>query len=574
MGLPFAMRFDFRNPAFAGTSFADRYQASLDMAAWADRLGCLAVTVSEHHGSPDGYLPSPLPMVAAMAAKTTHVRFAVAALVAPFYDPIRLSEDMVVLDHLSRGRVDLIVAGGYVPDEFEMYGIPLSERGARVTEVVQTLKAAFGGEPFTYRGRTVHITPPPYRSGGPSVVLGGSSEPAARRAARIADGFLPSVPEVWEFYVDELRLLDKADPGPCPVSTTPTVFLSIEPERAWEQVAPFFLHETNAYGAWLEKGDGAGPYRSVGNLDELRATGSYEVLTPEDYVERLHLMAVPFALLHPLCGGLTPELGLVEPRALRAGRAPGFRGVTDVYLPQPCLQQTAGMPLVRFSRRTKFARRRERPERTGCSAVAGAEADGSDEVVDLAVPLAVDDPAGGAFGSTPGGAAQAASAVAVLHRLDVPEVTGQPVKLGPRRAHRATSFCARSARTIRSTMAANSSGSSVSSSSVSSTAMTPTQPMPSSSIASRQAFQAAPSGSSPACSTALISATSSIAPSASTSYSMKSTQPPSLLLPVHATQGRSPLSCSAALGLSCGRRFAPRGRGRSRLRWGRGPPCC
>src|SRR3954453_8314910 len=147
MALLFGLRFDFRNPAFAGVSTADRYAAGLEMAEWADRLGCLTLGVSEHHGSPDGYLPSPLPMLAAMAARTTSARLMVAALIAPFYDPLRLAEDLVVLDHLSNGRVDLIVAGGYVRDEFAMYDVPMRERAARVTEARATLRAAFTGEP-------------------------------------------------------------------------------------------------------------------------------------------------------------------------------------------------------------------------------------------------------------------------------------------------------------------------------------------------------------------------------------------------------------------------------------------
>src|SRR5438067_3204937 len=197
--LLFGMRFDFRNPDVAGTTMAARYATALDMAEWADRLGCVSIAVSEHHGSPDGYLLSPLTMLAAMAARTTNVRFLVAALVAPFYDPLRLAEDMIVLDHLSRGRVDLIVAGGYVREEFAMFGVPMSERAQRVSEAVATLKAAFTGEPFEFRGRTVQVTPPPYRPGGPSIMLGGSSEPAARRAARIAEGFIPAVPDVRGF---------------------------------------------------------------------------------------------------------------------------------------------------------------------------------------------------------------------------------------------------------------------------------------------------------------------------------------------------------------------------------------
>jgi hypothetical protein len=53
----FGMRFDFRNPDFGGHTPAQRYAASLDMAAWADRLGCVSIAVCEHHGSSDGYLP-------------------------------------------------------------------------------------------------------------------------------------------------------------------------------------------------------------------------------------------------------------------------------------------------------------------------------------------------------------------------------------------------------------------------------------------------------------------------------------------------------------------------------------
>src|SRR4051812_46334975 len=171
----FGLRFDFRNPDFAGTSMADRYAAALDMAEWADELGCVNIVLSEHHGSPDGYLPSPIPMLAAMAARTTNVRFMIAALVAPFHDPLRLAEDLIVLDHLSKGRVDVIVAGGYVHEEFAMFDVPMKERAKRVTETVTTLKAAFTGEPFAYRGRTVHVSPPPFRPGGPALLLGGSS---------------------------------------------------------------------------------------------------------------------------------------------------------------------------------------------------------------------------------------------------------------------------------------------------------------------------------------------------------------------------------------------------------------
>ncbi|MGO8827250.1 MAG: LLM class flavin-dependent oxidoreductase [Acidimicrobiales bacterium] len=304
----FGLRFDFRNPELAGSAMADRYQAALEMAAWSDRLGCVSIAVSEHHGSPDGYLPSPIPMIAAMAAKTDAVHFMIAALIVPFHDPLRLAEDLIVLDNISRGRVDVIIGAGYVHEEFAMFGVPMNERAARVTEAVVTLKSAFSGEPFDYRGRKVHVTPGPYRPGGPSVSLGGSSEAAARRAARIADGFVPSDPGVWEPYRDEVLKLGRPDPGPCPTGPTTVVALAEDADEGWQRMAPFFLHEMNAYGLWQAQDGLANPYRTVADTDELRATGRYRVLTPAQFVAEERTSPQGFVMLHPLCGGMPIDL--------------------------------------------------------------------------------------------------------------------------------------------------------------------------------------------------------------------------------------------------------------------------
>jgi len=322
--LLFALRFDLRNPEFAGTDMADRYAAALDMAEWADDLGCVSIAISEHHASPDGYLPSPFLMTAAMAARTTNVRFAIAALIAPFYDPIRLAEDAVVLDHLSRGRVDLVVGGGYVREEFAMYGVAMKERVARVVEVVETLKGAFTGRPFEFRDRTIHVTPAPYRTGGPAVMLGGSSEAAARRAARIADGFMPSVPAVWDFYRDEVMQLGRPDPGPSPIGQNRTVALAEDVDSGWAAMQPYFLHENNAYGAWQAQDDVASPYHSVSDGAALRASGDYAVLTPEEYTSELRAAPFPFAFLHPLCGGMPIDLAWASLRLFEQEVLPAF----------------------------------------------------------------------------------------------------------------------------------------------------------------------------------------------------------------------------------------------------------
>jgi alkanesulfonate monooxygenase SsuD/methylene tetrahydromethanopterin reductase-like flavin-dependent oxidoreductase (luciferase family) len=304
----FGIRFDFRNPAFAGVDMADRYAAALEMCEWADERGAAMIGLSEHHGSADGYLPSALAMAAAIAARTTHARIAVNAVVAAFHDPLRLAEDAAVVDLLSRGRLELTVVGGYVREEFEMFGVPLSARPARVRAAVQTLRAAWTGEPFEFEGRTAQVLPRPAQPSGPPITVGGSSEGAARRAARIADGFLPSEPQFWEFYRDERVKLGHRDPGPYAGGDTSVVVLAEDPEAAWPELGPYFLHEVNAYGAWQAVDGVQAGYKTVDGVDTLRGFGQYRILTPDEYGKELQAAGeAAFALLHPMVGGIPPD---------------------------------------------------------------------------------------------------------------------------------------------------------------------------------------------------------------------------------------------------------------------------
>jgi alkanesulfonate monooxygenase SsuD/methylene tetrahydromethanopterin reductase-like flavin-dependent oxidoreductase (luciferase family) len=306
----FGIRFDLRNPAFAGVPDVERYAAAIDMCEWADRLGFVTCILSEHHGADDGYLPSPLPLAAAIAARTRTMRINVAALVASFHDPLRLAEDVAIVDLISRGRLDIVVTNGYVASEFAMFDRPLHERPKRTTEVVQTLRQAWSGEPFEYRGRTARITPRPAQPGGPQITLGGSTEAAARRAARLGDGFLPSSPELWEPYRDERQKAGHPDPGPYAGGDTSAFVLATDVEATWRAVAPYFLHEVNAYGRWMaEAGVDQGGYREVGDVDALRATGQYRVLTPDEMTAELRAGGdYAFALFHPMVGGIPPAL--------------------------------------------------------------------------------------------------------------------------------------------------------------------------------------------------------------------------------------------------------------------------
>ena len=147
----FSIRFDMRAPAF-GASTTDLYAAAIDMSAWAEQHGALAAVLCEHHGSEDGYLPVPLILGSAIAARTERLMLTL-VVILPLYDPVRLAEEIAVLDIISKGRASYVFGLGYRPEEFEHFGVEVSHRGRLADEKIGRLRALLAGG----------VTPPPQR---------------------------------------------------------------------------------------------------------------------------------------------------------------------------------------------------------------------------------------------------------------------------------------------------------------------------------------------------------------------------------------------------------------------------
>lgn len=320
------LRYDLRCAPFDATTSADLMATALEQCEWADRLGFAAVNLSEHHGSPDGYLPSPLVFGAAIAARTRNLRIVIAALIAPLHDPIRLAEDIAVLDVVSGGRVVPVVSGGYVESEFRAFGKHLSDRARVMEGIVPWLERAWTGEPFEHNGATVRVTPRPVQQPRPPIFMGGGSEVAARRAARYADHFIPTLPEFHTIYREERVKLGKPDPGPPSRTAGNFLYVAEDPDAAWQRIAPYAMHEMNAYGKWIAEAGTSGPYRPVDDPDALRATGQYRVVTPDELIGIAREMGgLDSILFHPLMGGMDPELSWASLRLFEAVVLPAIR---------------------------------------------------------------------------------------------------------------------------------------------------------------------------------------------------------------------------------------------------------
>jgi probable F420-dependent oxidoreductase len=149
----------------------------------------------EHHQDRDGFLPSPLIVATAVAARTTRLRVGSSVILLPLHHPVRVAEDVITLDLVSRGRVVLGVGIGYQPADFRAFGVPMEHRIARFEESIEILRLCWAGEPFSFRGKhytleNVQVCPRPFQRPGPPLWIGASVPAAARRAGRVADGFV------------------------------------------------------------------------------------------------------------------------------------------------------------------------------------------------------------------------------------------------------------------------------------------------------------------------------------------------------------------------------------------------
>jgi alkanesulfonate monooxygenase SsuD/methylene tetrahydromethanopterin reductase-like flavin-dependent oxidoreductase (luciferase family) len=291
-----------------GRAEADRYAAALDMAAYADASGFAVVNVEEHHDAAIGWLPSPLVMSALIIPRTSHVEVRASALLAPLYDPIRLAEDIAILDVASRGRFSFVLGQGYRPEEYHALDRDWARRGVQTDFIIETLLAAWRGDTIEYRGRRIHVSPRPYTEPHPRFYVGGMSRAAVQRAARFRLPYFPPQPsaELEKLYLEECARLghtgyvERHD-------DLSLLILDEDPDAAWQELGPCLLREAEEYTRWTRAGVARAYEAAADSVATLRAQKVYEIITPAECRARAAARNAYRPILHPLAGGIPVE---------------------------------------------------------------------------------------------------------------------------------------------------------------------------------------------------------------------------------------------------------------------------
>ncbi|MGW0994366.1 LLM class F420-dependent oxidoreductase [Streptomyces sp. NPDC002520] len=186
-----------------------------DLAGTLEECGVESLWTVEHVAVADGYeprypyaddgripgssgsvpMPDPLETIAFLAGACTTLRFGTAMMVAPLHSPVVLAKRAATIDRHSGGRLMLGLGIGWQKEEYEAVGVPYRDRGRRLEECVEAMRALWADAPASYAGRHVSFTAlrslPQPGAGAVPVVLGGNSDPAVQRAGRVGDGWFP-----------------------------------------------------------------------------------------------------------------------------------------------------------------------------------------------------------------------------------------------------------------------------------------------------------------------------------------------------------------------------------------------
>jgi probable F420-dependent oxidoreductase len=322
---------------FITTEGGTYFNEALEEAVYGEELGFDSVWLEEHHSIQNHYWPSPLIALAGIATRTTRVALGTDIVVLPFYHPVRVAEDMAMLDMISGGRAIFGAAIGYRPPEFELYDVPLEDRGARYVEMLKIMRLLWTQDQIDYEGRFFHvkgcIEPRPAQA--IPVWLGGWGELSLKRAAQLGDAWVPGPTANLEKLLKaqgQYRAFLKdtgKDPGDVSTPLTREVVIAETREHAWELAEKYVMvnYRDEYGGGWNHPLIGSQDQTPVA-LDAL-SNDRFIVGNPDDCIAQIRRFVETFGVDHLICrlyfAGMPHAHIMTELRLLSKEVFPAFR---------------------------------------------------------------------------------------------------------------------------------------------------------------------------------------------------------------------------------------------------------
>jgi probable F420-dependent oxidoreductase len=299
------------------------YREALEEVERAEELGFDSVWMEEHHAVTNHYWPSPLTVLAGFATRTSRLLLGTDIVVAPFHHPVRLAEDVAMLDVMSNGRAVLGIAIGYKPDEFALYGVELERRGARFEEQLAIMKGLWMEERFAFRGAyyTVdgRLEPKPITRPYPPLWIGGWGELTLRRAATLADNWIPGptadlarLLKGQRAFLDHRRAAGRPQP-PAEWPLTRDVIIADSDRKARDLAEEHIMvaYRREYAGGWRHPFIDASVATDLDRLMDDR----FIIGGPEQCIARIRRFVEQYGMTHLICRMFFP--GMPHPHIMR-----------------------------------------------------------------------------------------------------------------------------------------------------------------------------------------------------------------------------------------------------------------
>jgi alkanesulfonate monooxygenase SsuD/methylene tetrahydromethanopterin reductase-like flavin-dependent oxidoreductase (luciferase family) len=323
---------------FIPTEGGRYYREALEEAIYGEKMGFDSVWLEEHHSIRNHYWPSPLVALAGIATRTSRILLGTDIAVLPFYHPVRVAEDVALLDIMSGGRTIFGAAIGYREPEFSLYNISPDDRGTRYVEMLKIMRLLWNGESIEFQGRFYQVTgtiePRPSRP--PYIWLGGWGELSLKRAARFGDAWVPGPTANLEKLIQAqgqyrgfLKEAGK-DPSTLPTPLTREVVIASTGAKARELAEKYLMinYRDEYGGGWNHPLIGSKDETPVDQLDAL-GRDRFIIGSPAECITQISRFKESFGVDHLICRlyfpGMPHDHIMSEIKLLAEEVIPAFR---------------------------------------------------------------------------------------------------------------------------------------------------------------------------------------------------------------------------------------------------------